>query len=78
MTSSHSGSMGIPSRVVIPILWHQRHPIQSCHSMNLVSMASHPELSFHELGVNGIPSSVVIPSTGCRWHPVQSCHSMNL
>eukprot|EP00971_Amphidinium_carterae_P243487 4835259-Amphidinium_carterae.1 len=39
-------------------------------------MASHPELSFHNLGINGIPSRVVIQQFWHPWYSVQSCHAI--
>eukprot|EP00971_Amphidinium_carterae_P185230 3678275-Amphidinium_carterae.1 len=39
-------------------------------------MASHPELSFLEVGITGIPSRVVVPSSWHHWHPIQSCRSL--
>eukprot|EP00971_Amphidinium_carterae_P330199 6463098-Amphidinium_carterae.1 len=67
-----------PSRVVIPNVWHQWQPVLSCHSQNLASAATRPELSFPKSGIGGNPSRDVIPKIWHRWQPVPIGHSQNL
>eukprot|EP00971_Amphidinium_carterae_P288659 5731743-Amphidinium_carterae.1 len=54
------GNTAIPS-ILSFHFWHQWQPIQSCHSIMVFKMATHPKLLFHELGGNDIPSRDVIP-----------------